>query len=42
MARQAGLAKLEQSDMRHALNMAKITEGGFSCTAIEDKKYLIE
>jgi len=36
MARQGGWVQLEQSDMRLALNMAKMAKGGFSRTAIEE------
>jgi len=42
MARQAGRVQLEQSDMRLALNMDKMGKEGFSCTAIEEMKYLIK
>ena len=42
MARQGGQVQLEQSDMRLALNMAKMTKEGFSRAAIEETKYLIE
>jgi len=35
MARQGGLVQLEQSDMRLALNMAKMAKCGFSRAAIE-------
>jgi hypothetical protein len=42
MARQAGRVQLEQSDMRLALNMAKMAKDGFSRTAIEETKYLIK
>jgi hypothetical protein len=41
MARQRGQVQLEQSDMRLALNMAKMAKQGFSCAAIEETKYLI-
>jgi len=34
MARQEGRVQLEQSDMPHALNMAKIANGGYSHAAI--------
>jgi len=34
MARQGGRVQLEQSDMRLALNMAKMAKGRFSCAAI--------
>jgi len=42
MARQGGRAQLEQSDMRLALNMAKMAKEGFSRAAIEKTKYLIK
>jgi hypothetical protein len=42
MARQGGRVQLEQSDMRLALNMAKMAKEGFSRPAIEDTKYLIK
>jgi len=42
MARQGGRVQLEQSDMRLALNMAKMAKEGFSRTTIEEKKYLIK
>jgi len=42
MARQEGRVQLEQSDMRLALNMAKMAKEGFSCAAIEETKYLIQ
>jgi len=42
MARQGGRVQLEQSDMRLALNMAKMAKEGFSCAAIEETKSLIE
>jgi hypothetical protein len=41
MAKQGGQVQLEQSDMRLALNMAKMAKEGFSHAAIEDTKYLI-
>jgi len=41
MARQGGGVQLEQSDMRLALNMAKMAKGGLSLTAIEETQYLI-
>jgi len=41
MARQGGRVQLEQSDMRLALNMAKVAKEGFSRAAIEETKYLI-
>jgi len=42
MARQGGRVQLEQSDMRLALNMAKMAKGGFSCAAIEETQQLIK
>jgi hypothetical protein len=42
MARQGGRLQLEQSDMRLALNMAKMAKEGFSHAAIEETKYLIK
>jgi hypothetical protein len=42
MARQGGRVQLEQSDMRLALNMAKMAKEGFSHAAIEETKYLIK
>ena len=42
MARQGGRVQLEQSDMRLALNMAKMAKEGFSRAAIEETKYLIK
>jgi len=42
MARQGGRLQLEQSDMRLALNMAKMAKEGFSRAAIEETKYLIK
>jgi hypothetical protein len=41
MARQGGRVQLEQSDMRLALNMAKMAKAGFLRAAIEETKYLI-
>jgi len=41
MAREGGHVQLEQSDMRLALNMAKMAKGGFSRTAIEETQRLI-
>jgi len=41
MARQGGRVQLEQSDMRLALNMAKMAKECFSRAAIEETKYLI-
>ena len=40
MARQGGPVQLEQSDMRLALNMAKMAKEGFSRAAMEETKYL--
>jgi len=42
IARQGGRVQLEQSDMRLALNMAKMAKEGFSRAAIEETKYLIK
>jgi len=42
LARQGGRVQLEQSDMRPALNMAKVANQGFSRAAIEETKYLIK
>ena len=42
MARQGGRVQLEQSDMRLALNIAKMPKEGVSCATIEETKYLIE
>ena len=42
IARQGGHVQLEQSDMRLALNMAKIANGGFSQAAIKETEYLIK
>jgi hypothetical protein len=42
MARQGGRVQLEQSDMRLALNMAKMAKGGFSCATIEETQQLIK
>ena len=42
MARQGGRVQLEQSDMRLALNMAKMAKEGFSRAATEKTKYLIK
>ena len=41
MARQGGRVPLEQSDMRLALNMAKMAKEGFSRAAIEETQQLI-
>jgi len=42
IARQGGRVQLEQSDMRLALNMAKMPKESFSRAAIEETKYLIK
>jgi len=42
MARQGGLVQLEQSDMRLALNMAKMAKGGFSQAAVKEMQQLIK
>jgi len=42
MARQGGRVQLEQSDMRLALNMAKMAKEGISHTAIEKTQQLIK
>src|SRR5882757_1034010 len=42
MARQEGRVQREQSDMRLALNMAKMAKGGFSRAAVEEAQYLIK
>jgi hypothetical protein len=42
MARQGGSVQLEQSDMRLALNIAKMAKGGFSHAAVEETQYLIK
>jgi len=42
MARQEGLVLLEQSNMRHALNMAKLAKGWFSHTRINGTQQLIK
>jgi len=42
MLRQGGQVQLEQSDMRLALNMAKMAKGGFLCSAIEETQFLIK
>jgi len=41
MARQEGQVQLEQSDMRLALNMAKMAKEGFSRATIEETKSLM-
>ena len=42
MARKGGRVQLEQSDMRLALNMAKMAKGGFSRATIEETQFLIK
>jgi len=42
MARQGGRVQLEQSDMRLALYMAKMAEGGFSRATMEETQHLIK
>jgi len=42
MARQGGQVQLEQSDMRLALNMAKMAKEEFSWAGIKEKKFLIK
>ena len=42
MARHGGRVQLEQSDMRLALNMAKMAKSGFSRAAIEETQQLIK
>ena len=42
MARQGGRVQLEQSDLRLALNMAKMAKGRFSCATVEETQYLIK
>jgi len=42
MAKQGGRVQLEQSNMRLALNMAKMAKEGFSRTAIAETNYLIK
>jgi len=42
MARQGGRVQLEQSNMRLALNMAKMAKESISRSAIEETKYLIK
>jgi len=42
MARQGARVQLEQSDMRLALNMAKMAKGGFSHAAIEETQYMFK
>jgi len=42
MARQGGQVQLAQSDMRLALNMAKMANGGFARAVIEETQHLIK
>jgi len=42
MARQGGRVQLEQSDMRLALNIAKMAKGGFALAAIEETQFRIK
>jgi len=42
MARQGGRVQLEQSDMRLALNRAKMAKRGFLCIAIEVTEYVLK
>jgi len=42
MARQADWVQLEQSDMRLALNLAKMAKGGFLRAALEESQLLIK
>jgi len=42
MATQGGRVQLEQSDIRLALNMAKMTKGGFSRAVVEETQQLIK
>jgi hypothetical protein len=42
MARQGGHVQLEQSDIRLALNMAKMAKGEFSRREVEKTQYLIK
>ena len=42
MARQGGHVQLKQSNMRLALNMAKMAKGRFYCAPIEKIQYLIK
>jgi len=41
MARQGGRVLLEQSDMRLAMNMARMAKDGVLCDAIKEMKYLM-
>jgi hypothetical protein len=42
MARQEDRVQLEQSDMRPALNMAKMAKNEFSCAATEKMQQLVK
>jgi len=42
MARQGGRVQLEQSNMRLALNMAKMAKGGYSRATIEETQFLMK
>jgi len=42
MAGQGGRVQLKPSEMRLALNIAKMAEKAFSCTAIEQTQQLIK
>jgi len=42
IARPGGPVQLEYSDMRMALNMAKMAKGGFSRAAIEETQFLFK
>jgi hypothetical protein len=42
MARQGGCVQLKQSDMRLALNMTTMANGGFLRATVEETKYRIE
>jgi len=42
MARQGGRVQLEQSDIRLALNLAKMAKGGFLRPAMEDTQHVIK
>jgi len=42
MGRQGGRVQFEQSDMRLALNVAKMAKEGISCAAIEETQFLIK
>jgi len=41
-ARQGGWVQLELSNMRLAINMARMAKEGFLCATIEEMKYLIK